>query len=137
MEAYEKAFVSKMAELTKPSDFEFVVRYALRRILGESPSEVLLMTMNVRALEEPRVFVSTLSRLFGVGARSVFMSIESYVGEALQARRTAATGQSAYSTLASGIGLGKGPAATDGHRTRLLHDHRIKDEFGRYASDSD
>ena len=136
MRADEKAFIAKMGVLSGP-DFEAVVRYSLLKVLGESPSEVLLMTLSGRALRDPRVFLKAVSQLFGRGAQAICLSLEGYAAEALSAEREAPSENSTYSDLAGAVGRSGGPAAGGELRPRrLLHDQRIKDESGEYATDA-
>lgn len=136
MEDYEKSFVIRMQGLTRRSEFESVVVYSLRRVMGESPSEVFEMTIGPRAMEDPVLFVSAVSKSFGAGARSVYLAIESYLDEALAAKRERLSREDPFSSLAAVIAR-SGNSSGGEYRSRVLHDPRVKDQFGLYASDAD
>ena len=136
MDVREKEFVERMESLSR-SEFETVVRYTLRKVLGDTPSEVMLMTLSGRALREPRVFVKALTELFGSGAQAVYLSIESYTDEALGRQREAMSREDPYSILAGAIERSGSQVRTEPEVRQPLHDHRVKDEFDEYASDAD
>jgi hypothetical protein len=138
MRSYQKIFHFRMAELVpKPKDFESVVRYSLRKILGESSSEVLFMTLGRRAFEDPRIFEAAVTRMFGTGAESICRSIESYAAEGSWSARVEGVYEATHEALASDIlSANRFRKKEETKRSVILHDQRIKDEFGQYSSDA-
>ena len=129
MNDYEKSFVLKMRRLTVAGiDFEALAREALVGKFGGA-TEVLLRDLSPEALDNPDLFVSELSRIFGRGAMGVYEPIVKYVDMGLYSTG----GDSPVLALLRQLGPSSGSLAQGG---LLLHDHRIKDEDGNYSDDA-
>jgi len=128
---YEKMFVAKMSPLKKLGiSFEELAREALTAKFGGA-TEVLLRDLSPGARENPELFVKELSRMFGGGVMSVYEPILKYVDFGMYGPR----GQSPVSDLIQRLGPPEGGMRTDGWVG--LHQHRIKDEGGDYADNSE
>ena len=120
---YEAAFVAKMSLLSRQGfDFERGARAALEAKFGGA-ADVLLRDMTEEERKEPGLFASELMKAFGRGAMGFLEPIRAYGDRGLFPRK----GDREPFQMAMGSPGGSLP----------LHDHRIRDEQGNFAEDSD
>jgi len=128
---YEKVFVAKMMQLKKSGvAFEELAREALAAKFGGA-TDVLLRDLSPDARADPELFVKELSRIFGRGVMSVYEPIAKYVDFGLYSPRN----QSPVLDLIQRLGPSQGGMGTD--QRVSLHEHRIEDEGGNYADNSE
>ncbi len=129
---YEKAFISRMARLQRSGyDFGGGSRQALESKFGGA-AEVLLRDLSEQARNDPTLFVTELTHTFGRGSIGFMEPVLKWADRGLFPPATPA--QSAYSTIASRL-----PEGGDGEEeeTIPLHEHRVKDDEGRYSDEYD
>ena len=128
---YEKMFVAKMSPLKKLGiSFEELAKEALTAKFGGA-TEVLLRDLSPSARENPELFMKELSRIFGGGVMSVYEPIVKYVDFGMYGTR----GKSPVTDLIQRLGPPERGMKTDGWVG--LHQHRVEDEGGNYADNSE
>lgn len=115
-------------------DFASVAQESLVDTLGETPSEVLFKMIGKMGVSRPEVFIDRISRVLGEGSRDLLSAVEGYATRWRELRVEAAP-ESAYESLMGSLAQ-VAAFQTNNGGTILLHNHRVKDEFGLYAEDS-
>jgi len=110
--------------------FEELAREALTAKFGGA-TEVLLRDLSPDARGNPELFVKELSRIFGAGVMSVYEPIVKYVDLGMYTPR----GQSPVSDIIQRLGPPQGGVRTDDWVS--MHQHRVEDEGGNYADNSE
>ena len=101
----------------------------MTQFMGESPAEILVMSLEGTGFQSPANFVRQVSRLFGQAALAMYAAIlrtirdPSWIAEA-------GAGVAHYSARTGGLGESEvGRLDTYEERSVLLHDHRNQDDF--------
>ena len=128
MNPSEESFVRGIKERVHTrKDFRMAVKEGLGRFMGETPAEVLLLSIGDAALDNPALFVKELSRMFGKGSVPICNSILKVAERPswLEQRETQAA---EIMTAVSAADPGSDTESQD-RRTTFLHDHRSSDRF--------
>ena len=79
---YDPLFVIEMRELiSRRVDFELTARKVLRKVLGESSSDVLITMLGEEGLRDPEAFARGTQRLLGTGSYSLCVAVMEYASE--------------------------------------------------------
>ena len=120
--------------------FRSAVLRTHREILGEVPLEVLEFQLSREALADPLQFVKEMSEIFGEATRAMYLSIERNTEEAVRLDEEEAEPVPAATAVKEQLRrslIGSRTYSGNARTPVLLHDQRIKDESGTYASDAD
>jgi hypothetical protein len=117
-----------MSRLIKSGiDFESLARESLEGKFGGS-ADVLLRGLSPAALTQPEAFVRELTEMFGQGADGVLEPMSKYAEMGIY-------GTNLNTMMLRMLNrLGPPPAVATERESILLHNHRVVDEQGNYAS---
>ena len=103
MQDYERQFVERVGGLASPDNsFRIAAERGIRARLGEAPAEILLRSLSRAGRSDPRAFVKEASKIFGMGAISIYRAIESEM-EKPRATEAPSAFESAVQELLGGI----------------------------------
>ncbi len=131
LDEYESYFVRNMESMMEGGlDFQAVVREALRDVLGEMPSRVLVMLLSKQARHEPVRFVQEASKIFGPSASGLYGPILGRAEVLVASGGGSGRGSRFESILAE---LESEPSSHETRKKQVpLHNHRIKDDLAEY-----
>ncbi len=128
---YEKIFISRMLKLQKEGfDFEAGARLALEAKFGGA-AEVLLRDLSEQAKSDPTLFVQELSRTFGRGSAGFLEPAMKWADRGLFPHLS--PDQMAHETIVSQLL----PGESREDRVAPLHEHRVRDDQGKYSDEYD
>jgi|SRR5450759_623362 hypothetical protein len=128
MNPSEESFVRGIKERVHTrAYFRLAVKEGLYRFMGETPAEVLFLSIGDAALDNPALFVKELSRMFGKGSVPICNAVLKVAEQPswLAQRET----QAAEIMSAMSAHDPSSTAESQDRRTTFLHDHRIRDNF--------
>ena len=110
-------------------NLETTVREALKETMGETPSAVLLLWIEDKALKDPRFFALAMEKTFGEGSESIYNSVEKYA----ELSRLSPAPEQPAEQLIDLTSQPHDPYTTFGLKRSYLHDHRAAEDIDEYV----
>ena len=133
LELQEQFTVGLQELISLGLDFKRVVQETLREVLGETPSEVLMMAFRTMT-NSPKIFAQKISNVFPPATVAIILDLVAKRARSSLANLGGAEGTSQFDVLIQTLGEMPGVKAPERKQT-LLHDHRVEDELDRFAGD--
>ncbi len=130
MTPFEENFIREIRETIHTSaDFREAVKDGLTELMGEAPTEILIMSLGDAGFRSPAQFVGMVSEIIGQGAPHLYSAILRTAEDPawLAERATRPVQNRARTGGLDPNEVGRLPDAEK--RTVYLHDHRDPDEF--------